>query len=350
MHHLRGLSLLASFLTLILLLDSCTKETVTTNTVTGPTVYDTTVVHDTVRVYPSGIMWTSVNSGIVTTLIDVAMSDPNRILAVGSGGGIIGSIDGGTTWSRQQSGVGVDLYGISFAGTGTAVAVGDYGTIIRTTDGGTTWAKEEWSENFMARAIQFASPTLGFIVGTDPGGVQAEILRTTDGGATWSKVLDRADYSGLYGVDFVNQSVGTVTGKNGTILRTTNGGDTWTPQSSGVTTQLIGVDFFDTNIGMAVGGAESDYRTILRTTNGGATWTAYPVTSGGLLYRVHLGDATHAIAAGYNGAILKTSDGGGTWLQQLLATQQRLLSMAFVNDSTGVIVGDGGTVLMARTH
>ena len=57
----------------------------------------------------------------------------------------------------------------------------------------------------------------------------------------------------LWSVDFVNELTGWTVGNVGTILKTTNGGTTWTLQTSGITEQLLGVCFTDSDNGTAVG-------------------------------------------------------------------------------------------------
>ncbi len=56
--------------------------------------------------------------------------------AVGLGGTILRTIDGGSSWVYQTSGTTNDLWGVSFADATTGTAVGFDGTILRTTTGG----------------------------------------------------------------------------------------------------------------------------------------------------------------------------------------------------------------------
>ena len=107
----------------------------------------------------------------------VATVRASTIVAVGDGGIILRSSDGGATWTLQASGTIEFLLGVSFVDADTRTAVG-VGTILRTTNGGATWTPQ-------------ASPTRNV----------------------------------LQGVSFVGASIGTVVGKGGAILRTTTGGE-----------------------------------------------------------------------------------------------------------------------------
>jgi photosystem II stability/assembly factor-like uncharacterized protein len=63
--------------------------------------------------------------------------------AVGSGGVIISTADGGRTWRPQVSGVGDDLFDVKFFDAREGWAVGSGGAMLHTTDGGRTWADEK---------------------------------------------------------------------------------------------------------------------------------------------------------------------------------------------------------------
>src|SRR5258707_2060828 len=72
----------------------------------------------------------------------VATVGASTVVAVGDGGIILRSSDGGATWTLQSSGTTDALAGDSFVDADTGTAVGHVGTIFRTTDGGATWGPE----------------------------------------------------------------------------------------------------------------------------------------------------------------------------------------------------------------
>ena len=78
----------------------------------------------------------SQSSGTTNTLFAVSFTDPNTGTAVGNGGTILRTTDGGATWVSQSSGTTNSLRGISFTDANTGTAVGLSGTILRTTNGG----------------------------------------------------------------------------------------------------------------------------------------------------------------------------------------------------------------------
>ena len=76
------------------------------------------------------------SSGTLNHLLAVSFVDASTGTAVGFGGTILRTADGGAAWTAQSSGTTNALYGVSFADANSGTAVGDYGTILRTDTGG----------------------------------------------------------------------------------------------------------------------------------------------------------------------------------------------------------------------
>jgi hypothetical protein len=112
-----------------------------------------------------------------------------------------------------------------------------------------------------------------------------------------SSLSSPRDLSSVY---FIDSQTGWVIGDAGAILKTTNGGARWDPQTSGTNQWLRAVQFLDAQTGWAVGG---------------------------------------------NGTILKTIDGGTTWKPQASGTEAWLNAVQFLDAQTGWAVGDHGTIL-----
>ena len=221
-----------------------------------------------------------------STLAGVTFSDATHGWAVGYGGTIIATTDGGAAWNGQSSGLGANaaLSDVAFPDATHGWAVGSSydstthtftSLIFATTDGGATWKKRTSVSHRRLVAVSFVDATHGWAVGGGPG---ATILATTNGGATWKDQTpgSDADLSGvtLFAVAFPDVTHGWAVGYSGTILATTNGGATWRKQSSGVAGNLFGVAFADATHGWAVGG-----RTIFATTSGGFPPPAPIITS-----------------------------------------------------------------------
>src|SRR5436853_619242 len=89
-------------------------------------------------------------SSQISDLHGVACPSPSTCVAVGGGGTLLRSTDGGRTWRSQPnplSGTTSGLIGVACPSPSTCVAVGGSGvggmrprgTLLRSTDGGRTW-------------------------------------------------------------------------------------------------------------------------------------------------------------------------------------------------------------------
>jgi photosystem II stability/assembly factor-like uncharacterized protein len=109
--------------------------------------------------------------------------------AVGSGGKIAKTTDGGLTWAAQVSGVRTALRGVCFVNADTGFAVGIKGVILRTQDGGMTWMKQVSGTAANFSSVDFLSSDEGWVVGR-AGWAQGQkgfLMHTTDAGVTWTR-------------------------------------------------------------------------------------------------------------------------------------------------------------------
>jgi photosystem II stability/assembly factor-like uncharacterized protein len=204
------------------------------------------------------------------TFTDVACGDADHAWAVGRGGKIIASTDGGATWSPQTSGTTQDLTCVAFSDASNGWAIGAAGTVLRTTDGGEAWAPQDPG----------TTSDLDFL--SVPDGQHAYVLA----GGSWS---DPAPDS---------------------VLCTTDGGATWTPTPSQPGGDWLGdLEFSDAAHGWAAG-----VDTVWRTADGGATWRSSSLDFDCFLGSRSLGaaSATH-VWVGDHGQLLESADGGESW-------------------------------------
>jgi photosystem II stability/assembly factor-like uncharacterized protein len=85
--------------------------------------------------------------------------------AVGAGGAIFNTNDGGRTWNPQESGVKADLFDVKFLNTQEGWAVGSEGTQLHTNDGGRAWASEPRVTPHQLERLFFVGRTRGWAVG-----------------------------------------------------------------------------------------------------------------------------------------------------------------------------------------
>ena len=254
--------------------------------------------------------------------------------AVGSGGLILHSRDGGRYWQAQTSGtLGWDA--VQFVDTQRGWAVGNEGTILATDDGGETWQTQISGTRELLVAVQFVDAQRGWTVGND-----GTILATNDGGETWQAQMSGTT-AALNSVQFVDAQRGWAVGNEGTILATDDGGETWQAQISGTRKLLFAVQFVDVRQGWAVG----EDGTILATDNGGETWQTQISGTRKLLFAVQFVNAQRGWAVGKDGTILATDNGGETWQTQISGTREWLVAVQFVDAQRGWAVGGDGIIL-----
>ena len=171
--------------------------------------------------------------------------------------------NGGDSWSSQLYDLNEPyLLGVHFLDANIGYAVGEGGQIFHTTDGGANWIEQTSGTIRHLRNVHATTPDTAWAVGV--GGL---LLRTIDGGSTWDSLYAGVSY-GLSDIYFVNYHTGWIVGGDtavATILSTTDAGDSWVLQNSGTINFLYAIYFTDPDTGWAVGYDG----TILHTTSGG---------------------------------------------------------------------------------
>ena len=284
-----------------------------------------------------GATWTNQTPTLLATAVlrAAAMPDNSHAFVFGDFGTMLSSANGGANWTHQMQGTVSNLQATWFSSANLGWAVGAGGAVLKTTDGGASWSMRSVSTNILY-AVMFPDASNGWAVGA-----AGTILRTTDGGATWA-----AQTSGtanqLNGEWFKDAYNGVAVGNAGTVLLTSNGGVTWTLGTSGTASNINGVWFADSSNGYLVGAGGL----IRHTSDGGVTWTANTSGTAQALNAVRGVSATTAWAVGAAGVALKTTNGGATWtsLTAATGTTQPLYSLYFTDASTGWIGGAYGVV------
>jgi photosystem II stability/assembly factor-like uncharacterized protein len=259
----------------------------------------------------------------------VRFLDDHRGVAVGSGGRIFVTDDGGDNWRLAQSGSS-GLSDIDFIDRWDGWAAGT-GGVYRTQDGGETWAPmmRSSSENgyTWGSAIDFLDSWNGWMVGQS-----GSVMITADGGATWRRVqtpLAENERPSLWDVCFVDAEHGWVVGEEGTILHTSDRGANWVRQETGVegAKSKPVLEHIQRRIG------------VIDTLDLGGR------TPGLTLTAVQFIDPDHGWVTGHFGyearsIVLHTNDGGATWAVEAEVDGQELRALFMLGNDYGWAVGD----------
>lgn len=233
-------------------------------------------------------VWTEVNPKVPRVdYLGIHFIDENYGWAVGAGGAIIYSTNGGVNWDTAKSPTNNVLLNVHSYNGQDIVASGYNGTIVRSTDKGINWqlVSSGVAENLWE--IKMVNDTLGWVCGTGPS-----LLRTTNAGETWNIISTGYNSFNYWALDYLDKYILYVAGSDGNILKTTNGGSSW---------QLLQTGF------------------------------------GKSLYRIVVFDTLRIVAGGEMGWVAYTFDGGTTWNYSTAGGE--IDAMAFANDSVGYIAG-----------
>ncbi len=259
-----------------------------------------------VKTNDGGASWEQVSSGYGASLHDIAMLPGGELVAVGEGGTVLAS-SGGPSWTLQPPFTTLDLVAADVAGPQSMVIVDQVGGVHRSTDGGATWtAGGSTPPNLDAGALDFATPTDGWVAGT--GAIGGAVFHTEDGGDSWTAA---PGFGGLYtAIDFEGAH-GWAANASGVFQKTTDSGASWTEHNlPGSPLNIKDMDFFDHSTGYAVG----SWGFAARTDDGGDSWQPLVVPDPNHNFvDIHLLSANEFWLTTSDDVAYYTASGGATW-------------------------------------
>jgi photosystem II stability/assembly factor-like uncharacterized protein len=245
-------------------------------------------------------------------------------------------------WIQQSAFTNSNLYDIEFYNRYTGWAVGDGGTILKTTNGGINWVSiSNPAVGKPLSSIYIVDSNICYVVGWFE-----TIIKTTNAGDNWSVIRNGAFGSGSSydAVFFINENTGWIAGTGQKILRTTNGGDSiiTTPVFAG---NLHDMYFKDAMTGIVTGSGTD----MFKTSNGGISWNNIAMPIGFRIpdfYKLTFVNNQYGWVAGSDNRIFKTTDFGDTWdtlnpvpVNPLTASMR---FAEFINENTGFVGGEQG--------
>lgn len=281
---------------------------------------------------PFAVTWSHQNFDVE----EIFWVDERTGWAVGWGGEILFTDDGGNTWEDRPGLPGKTLDGIYFLDKSNGWLATTDGEVFATTDGGTVWSMRFSTDDTFVRHVKFANRNAGWIV------FSHSLLATTDGGTTWSSHRFPGDFF-CRDAHFVDPQHGWAVGGDGIILVTRDGGGTWAPQRSGVDLPLLSVFFLNEKIGWA-----SKYNGVLWTVDGGETWNLPSSELDAYFASLQFINAQTGWAVGNDGMILRTADGGKSWTAwqwtERAADWMDFETLYFVSELKGWAAGEHGAI------
>jgi len=323
----------------------------------------------------SGFNATAVSIGSSQSLTGVAFVNATLGYAVGNGGVLFVTYDGGATWTAVITGTVENLTGVSVIGDAVFIT-GTNGLICVSYDGGITWTPFVTNTTATFYGSSFVNPYYGFAVGS--GGTiciwngTTWVAQTTGTSVTFNSVFAYGQYAWAVGANgtickyvngvwvpqvtnttinfldvvFWNANLGFAVGANGTICKTTDGGATWVPLNSGVSFDITGCKIYSPDV-IWVTCANG---TVLQSIDGGLTWSIIPIAIDDLAGLDYIG--CQGFIVGANGAAYQFTSTVCTvainppYQREYCGFYQNLTGCSFTDPLNGCITGVGGTVLV----
>ena len=257
-----------------------------------------------------------------------------RIVAVGLRGHIVLSDDGGRQWKQAASPVSSDLLAVSFPSAQQGWAVGHGGVVLHSADGGATWTRQLDGRQAAALAIKHFEAQL-------KAGIKADVFLKRE------QSLAQDGTQPFLDVYFESDSVGYIVGTFNRLYRTQDGGQTWTPwmDRSENPDELHFYAIRGGPHGVYLVGeqgmvwrldAASQRFVAMRTPYKGTLFGAVSTGPGSLL------------VFGMRGSLLRTTDEGKTWETISTGNPAGITAGAMLDDGAVVLVNQAGGIDLSR--
>lgn len=252
-------------------------------------------------------------------------------MSVGERGTVMLSDDDGKSWSTHQAGIMDTLTAVSFQNDTQGFAVGHGGNILKTVDGGNSWKSVLNGKQLISLTTEAASRASMQLkndrdVSTDD----------TDHFQAYAKRLEENGTSEpLFSINFINDSLGFAVGAYGMILRTHDAGETWAVWMTHVDNpqELHLYTILETNGAIYLAGEQGF---LARSLDGGENFTRLETGFAGSFFTLAADKTGTLYAGGLQGQLITSGDKGTSWRK--VATDSNISWIASQLDEQGNVV------------
>ena len=267
-------------------------------------------------------------------LLSVAQAG-NRIVAVGLRGHIVYSDDAGKTWKQAAVPVSSDLLAVAFPSPLQGWAVGHGGVVLHSADGGATWVRQLKGRQAAEIAIRHYAAQQG----SNPG---AQILLKRE-----KDLASAGGTQAFLDVHFENDSTGYVVGTFNRIYRTEDGGKTWTPWMDR-TDNPNELHFYTVR-----GGADGLYLAgeqgmVWRLDAATRRFLPIPTPYKGTLFGLVTDGAGNLLVFGMRGSLFRSNDQGKTWSRIATTSSAGITAGASLPGGSILLVNQAGGIELSR--
>jgi photosystem II stability/assembly factor-like uncharacterized protein len=254
----------------------------------------------------------------------------NRLVAVGERGIVVLSDDGGTHWRQVATPVSMTLTAVRFADTLHGYAVGHGGTVLSTADGGETWTRRLDGRRAAQLALDAARAS------ADTAAVREAERLVADGPD--KPLLDLLLLDAQHAV---------VVGAYGLAFATTDGGQTWTPWMNRLDNprglHLYAIRRHGERLVIA-----GEQGLVQLSEDGGQTFKQVETPYPGSFFTAELPPTDEIVVAGLLGNVWRSHDAGASWTQLTVPVPASITASALRPNGSLVLVNQAGMVLGER--
>jgi photosystem II stability/assembly factor-like uncharacterized protein len=253
-----------------------------------------------------------------------------RLVAVGQRGHIVFSDDDGASWKQAGVPVSTDLVAVSFPTATHGWAVGHGGVVLHSSDGGTRWVKQLDGKQSAELAIRHFEALAA-------GDASAEALLARE-----KRLVADGGTQPLLSVHFEDERTGYVVGTFNRIFRTDDGGTTWVPWMA----QVDNPDELHFNAVAGSGGhlyLAGEWGMVWARDDAGR-FVARPTPYEGSLFGLVVNGPEVILAYGMRGSVFRSEDAGRSWEKISLGTTVGITGGVMTPGGEIVLVTQGGTI------
>ncbi len=295
--------------------------------------------------------WTQQTSGVTSQLNGVKFTDTQNGWAVGDGGIILNTTNGGSTWSSINNlftGSPINFTELDVIGN-SVWACTDNALVLYSTDAGNTWSVSTTPTVTMGtslKEINFSRQNTnnGWAVGgSSTAGI---VFKTTDGGANWTSVNNVPSLSNMpSGVQIISSTIFITDA--GMFKKSVDGGLNWTTLN--VATNIMKPIALTTSDIWCIQGLNNS-QFAYKSTNGGSVFNSFSSTlpMSGYLINIDAIDLNNVMLVSYTGSgyeVFETNNGGVLWSATNLGTITGYVNdISFPDFNNAWVVGNNGNI------
>lgn len=258
-----------------------------------------------------------------------------RTVAIGQRGHIALSDDGGQNWRQAQVPVSSDLVAVSFPTEQHGWAVGHGGVVLHSADGGETWVKQMDGAEATRLILDYYGNGAGAKRDDAALYLERENILTSFGGT-----------QPIMAVHFIDEKVGYIGGLFNRLFRTVDGGKSWEPWQHRID-NAGELHFYGITADAAAVYVTGEMGMVWRMRHGEERFSETPTGYDGTLFGV-LSNGDALFAFGMRGSLYRSENLGDDWQRVDIGTQAGITSGAVLPDGEVLLGSLSGDVTRSR--